>query len=75
MKYYVIIEDIEQDQFYDIAFIRVGQMDDNEGVIVTLPIPHGLNNDWVDHIFSLELNKILEYMDGKTTQETKKENG
>lgn len=75
MKYYVIIEDITQDQFYDIAFIRVGQMDDQTGVLLSLPIPHGLNHEWVDKLINNELNKILEYMDGKTTQETKKENG
>lgn len=77
MKHYVIIDHIEEDQFYDIAIVRVGRMED-DGVLLDIPIPKGINDAWVDHIITYEINKLIDYIedtDGKTTQETKKENG
>lgn len=71
MKHYVMLESIEHDRFYDVALVRVGEMDDDKGVLLFLPIPQSLNTEWIDQLLSTELNKILEYMDGKTAQETK----
>jgi len=71
MAHYVILERIEENEFYDIAIVRFGlklDIDDpDEGIILDIPIPKGINDTWVDHIITFEINKLMEYIDGKKT--------
>jgi hypothetical protein len=73
MKHYVMLESIDGDEFYDVAWFRVGEMDDQTGVLLSLPIPQSLNIEWVDNLISTELYKLLEYIDGKKTSEETEE--
>jgi hypothetical protein len=57
---YKILEQIEHDQFYDIAYVRVGFVDD-DGVLMKLPVPKELNTQQLDDMLTAELNKLTTY--------------
>lgn len=58
---YVIIDRIEHDTFYDLAYIRVGSIE-HQGIVLTLPVPQGLNDEWLDKLLTEELNKLVDYL-------------
>lgn len=58
---YKILEKVEEDEFFDIAHIRVGFMED-EGVLLHLPVPKTLNNDQLDLVLTKELLKLSVYI-------------
>ena len=63
-QHYIIIERIDHDTFYDIAFVRLGFIEE-EGIIIKLPIPHTINTEWVDLYITEALDKIVNYIKEK----------
>ncbi len=69
MEHYIIVDRIEDDQFYDVAVVHFGQKQDidhkDPGVILHIPIPKGFNAAWVDTIITYQINKLVEYLKGE----------
>jgi hypothetical protein len=60
MKFYIVIEKITEDTFYDVAHVHVGFIED-KGILIKLPIPKTLNNEIIDSFITQEISKIFEY--------------
>jgi len=73
INFYKIIEEVEEDEFYDIAHIRVGYKGD-EGIVLHLPVPKSLNTDQLDQIFTDELFQLIIYILDKGIWQENQEN-
>ena len=60
-KIYVILDEVELDDQFDMAHVRVGYVED-DGIVLNIPVPKNLNNEWLDKLITEEVTKLIEYL-------------
>lgn len=71
-KHYVILDCVRHDEFYDIAIVHFGfkkDTDENDlGIVLNIPVPKGINDDWIYYALEKEIDKMMEYIWKQNTQ-------
>lgn len=63
LKYYIILEKVVHDVYYDIAYVHVGLVEDQQGIMLKIPVPQSVNNDWLDKYLTKQVKKLIGYME------------
>jgi hypothetical protein len=63
VKYYIILEKVVHDVYYDLAYVHVGLVEDQQGIMLKIPVPQSVNNDWLDKYLTKQVNKLIGYIE------------
>ena len=60
-KIYVLLDEVLVDDQFDLAHVRVGYVED-DGIVMHIPVPKNVNNEWLDKLITEEIMKLVEYL-------------